>query len=150
MSSGPSPASPWSKSPAFVNLPVPFWMSPPSSMGISLLSPAPETWEPYSAVEPGNFWVTEESIPDSVAGNGTISKSLFASGGGLGQLALWRRRLQTRKGKHHLLESLAPARAPVLASWLFKSRSASLASSRGSFPSYSADILIDFASIGLS
>lgn len=49
-------------------------MSPPSSIGMSLLLPAPETWEPYSAVEPGNFWVTEESTPDSMAEEKVVSK----------------------------------------------------------------------------
>ena len=69
-SSGPSPASPCSKSPAFVTRPVPRWIPPPSSTGISRLSPAPETLLPYSAVLPGNLLVTDWSMPDSTADHG--------------------------------------------------------------------------------
>ena len=45
-----------------------FLMSPPSSGGISRLSPAPDAAEPDTAVLPGNFDVADSSIPDSVAG----------------------------------------------------------------------------------
>ena len=42
--------------------------SPPSSTGISRLSPAPEAAEPTLMVLPGNFSVTLVSTPESVAG----------------------------------------------------------------------------------
>lgn len=42
--------------------------SPPSSTGISRLSPAPEAAEPTVMVLPGNLLVTLVSMPDSVAG----------------------------------------------------------------------------------
>ena len=41
--------------------------SPPSSTGISRLSPAPDAAEPTLMVLPGNFSVTLVSTPDSVA-----------------------------------------------------------------------------------
>ena len=41
--------------------------SPPSSTGISRLSPAPEAAEPTLIVLPGNLFVTLVSTPDSVA-----------------------------------------------------------------------------------
>ena len=41
--------------------------SPPSSTGISRLSPAPDAAEPTFMVLPGNFSVTLVSTPDSVA-----------------------------------------------------------------------------------
>lgn len=42
--------------------------SPPSSTGISRLSPAPDAAEPTLMVLPGNLLVTLVSTPDSVAG----------------------------------------------------------------------------------
>lgn len=45
---------------AFLNVTTFFW-------GISRLLPAPETLLPYSAVLPGNLFVTDVSIPDSSA-----------------------------------------------------------------------------------
>ena len=42
-------------------------ISPPSSTGISRLSPAPEAADPEMAVDPGNLLVTDSSIPESVA-----------------------------------------------------------------------------------
>ena len=42
-------------------------MSPPSSTGISRLSPAPEADEPTLTVLPGNLVVTFVSTPDSFA-----------------------------------------------------------------------------------
>ena len=42
-------------------------ISPPSSTGISRLSPAPEAAEPVVRVLPGNLLVTDSSTPDSVA-----------------------------------------------------------------------------------
>ena len=42
-------------------------IDPPSSTGISRLPPAPEAAEPEMAVLPGNFEVTDSSIPESVA-----------------------------------------------------------------------------------
>ena len=42
-------------------------ISPPSSTGISRLSPAPEAADPVVIVLPGNLLVTDSSIPDSVA-----------------------------------------------------------------------------------
>jgi len=47
--------------------PVLFIRSPPSSTGISRLSPAPEAAEPTFTVLPGNFEVTDSSTPDSLA-----------------------------------------------------------------------------------
>lgn len=41
--------------------------SPPSSTGISRLSPAPDAAEPTLMVLPGNFVVTDSSTPDSIA-----------------------------------------------------------------------------------
>lgn len=41
--------------------------SPPSSKGISRLSPAPEAAEPTLTVDPGNLLVTFVSTPDSFA-----------------------------------------------------------------------------------
>lgn len=42
-------------------------MPPPSSTGISRLSPAPDAAEPIWTVLPGNLVVTLASTPDSVA-----------------------------------------------------------------------------------
>ena len=47
-------------------------ISPPSSTGISRLSPAPEAAEPTLIVLPGNLFVTLVSTPDSVAERGEV------------------------------------------------------------------------------
>lgn len=78
------PPSP-SKSPAFVIRPVPFCTSPPSSIGISLLSPAPLAALPYVAVEPGNLLVTDVSMPDSVAVEKFVSRGCESFEEGEGQ-----------------------------------------------------------------
>ena len=48
-------------------------ISPPSSTGISRLSPAPEAAEPTLIVLPGNLFVTLVSTPDSVAGREALA-----------------------------------------------------------------------------
>jgi hypothetical protein len=63
LSSGPP--MPW-KSAALVALPVVGLMSPPSERGISRLSLAP--WPPIFTSAPGNFFSTDWSTPDSMAG----------------------------------------------------------------------------------
>lgn len=47
--------------------PVARLMSPPSSTGISRLSPAPDAAEPTVTSLPGNFLTADSSIPDSTA-----------------------------------------------------------------------------------
>ena len=47
--------------------PVALLMSPPSSTGISRLSPAPDAAEPTVTVEPGNLFVAASLMPESEA-----------------------------------------------------------------------------------
>lgn len=53
--------------------------SPPSSTGISRLSPAPEAAEPTVMVLPGNLFVTLVSTPDSVARRCQLSDGIAKS-----------------------------------------------------------------------
>lgn len=55
--------------------------SPPSSTGISRLSPAPDAAEPTVMVLPGNLSVTLVSTPDSVAGRFQLSEEGRGRGG---------------------------------------------------------------------
>lgn len=48
-------------------------ISPPSSTGISRLSPAPEAAEPTTTALPGNLEVAPASTPDSRAGEDLIT-----------------------------------------------------------------------------
>lgn len=54
--------------------------SPPSSTGISRLSPAPEAAEPTVMVLPGNLFVTLVSTPDSVARRYQLNDGIERSG----------------------------------------------------------------------
>ena len=51
--------------------------SPPSSTGISRLSPAPDAAEPTLTSAPGNLLLTDWSTPDSVAVGGVVSGGCF-------------------------------------------------------------------------
>ena len=100
--------------------------SPPSSTGISRLSPAPEAAEPTFIVLPGNFSVTEVSTPDSVAARvGVLLVGGILKGEGI--------------GRGWLLESAVLV--PCLAWWELRSRSAWRARAMGSWPSYSLDMV---------